>query len=196
MCLGGTDVTREWMQNGEMGASVRSTAGGFLPTAQAKSDSYRILWSGNCCKIPVSGNSCRTDPTAQSHRKLRMPMPMAAKKRDYSQYEKLLKALRQRLRGDVRSMSDVALHSDSESDLSHVPTHLADKGTESFLQEFALAMVESEEDTLAQIDAALERLESGQYGTCLNCEKPIPKARLNAIPYTAYCVNCASKLQS
>lgn len=121
---------------------------------------------------------------------------MAAKKRDYSDYKKVLVALRQRLRGDVRTMSDVALHGDDEGDLSHLPTHLADKGTESFLQEFALSMVENEEDTLAQIDAALERLETGQYGTCENCEKIIPKTRLNAIPYTAYCVNCASKLQS
>ncbi len=123
---------------------------------------------------------------------------MAAKKRDYSPYKPLLEALRDRLRGDVRTISDAALlsGSDAEGDLSHVPTHLADKGTEAYLQEFDLSMVENEEDTLALIDAALERLQTGQYGTCQNCEKPIPKARLNAIPYTAYCVHCATKLQS
>jgi hypothetical protein len=70
---------------------------------------------------------------------------MAAKKRDYSPYKKLLEALRDRLRGDVRTISDAALlsGSDAEGDVSHVPTHLADKGTEAYLQEFDLSMVEN-----------------------------------------------------
>jgi RNA polymerase-binding transcription factor DksA len=55
--------------------------------------------------------------------------------------------------------------------------------------------MESEEETLEQIEAALERIEDGVYGLCLECESRIPKARLNAIPYTPHCVKCASKLE-
>ncbi|QEG42790.1 TraR/DksA family transcriptional regulator [Roseimaritima ulvae] len=120
----------------------------------------------------------------------------ARKPRDYQPFENILRALRQRLRGDVQAMSDAALHGDTDGDLSHVPIHMADKGTDAFDQEFTLSLVENEEETLQQIDAALERLSSGQYGNCLSCGKPIPMQRLNAIPYTAHCVHCATKLQS
>lgn len=51
-----------------------------------------------------------------------------------------------------------------------------------------LASFESRE--LAAIDAALERNEKGQFGICEGCAKPIPTARLKAIPYATYCVRC------
>lgn len=123
---------------------------------------------------------------------------MAEKKRDYEPFRRSLLALRARLRGDVQSMSEAAFRGggDDTSELSHTPTHLADKGSDAFEQEFTLSLVENEEETLEQIGAALERLRQGQYGTCADCGKSIPKARLEAIPYTAHCVNCASKLQS
>ena len=120
------------------------------------------------------------------------------KPRDYRPFDQMLRSLRQRLRGDVQTMSDAALHGsgDADGDLSHVPIHMADKGTDAFDQEFTLSLVENEEETLQQIDAALERLSNGQYGNCLDCGKLIPKQRLAAIPFTAHCVHCATKLQS
>lgn len=45
---------------------------------------------------------------------------------------------------------------------------------------------------LQQIDAALERIRNGKYGICLGCNKEIPQARLEALPYAFLCVNCAS----
>jgi DnaK suppressor protein len=50
----------------------------------------------------------------------------------------------------------------------------------------------SEEDTLEMIELALQRIEEGIYGQCQECEGTIPKTRLNALPYTAMCVKCAS----
>jgi DnaK suppressor protein len=76
-----------------------------------------------------------------------------------------------------------------------MPIHMADLGTDNFEQEFTLSLMENEETTLAHIDAALERIEEGAYGNCLECEARIPKTRLNAIPYTPHCVKCASKLE-
>jgi len=69
---------------------------------------------------------------------------------------------------------------------------MADLGSDNFEQEFALTLMESEGETLAQIETALERIEDGMYGTCEGCGGRIPKARLTAIPYTDVCVNCAS----
>lgn len=119
-------------------------------------------------------------------------------KQEMKVYKQLLVALRGRLRGDVNAMADAALNktrSEASGDLSSMPIHMADVGTDNFEQEFTLSLMESEEETLVQIEGALERIEDGVYGLCVECEGRIPKARLNAIPFTAHCVKCASKLQ-
>ena len=120
------------------------------------------------------------------------------KKAELNVYKERLLLLRSRLRGDVHAMADSALkqtRSESSGDLSFMPIHMADLGTDNFEQEFTLSLMENEETTLAQIDAALERIEEGAYGNCVECEARIPKTRLNAIPYTPHCVKCASKLE-
>ena len=120
------------------------------------------------------------------------------KKAEMKEYKDRLVLLRARLRGDVHAMADAALkktRSESSGDLSFMPIHMADLGTDNFEQEFTLSLMENDETTLGQIEAALERIEEGVYGTCVDCEARIPKTRLNAIPHTPYCVKCASKVE-
>ena len=66
-------------------------------------------------------------------------------------------------------------------------------GTSNFDQEITLSLLGSEKDALDQIEAAIERIEDGKYGRCETCGGRIPKPRLEAIPYAAQCVRCASK---
>ena len=116
-------------------------------------------------------------------------------KADMKAYRDRLIALRARLRGDVNNMAENALkkrRSESSGDLSSMPIHMADIGTDNFEQEFTLTLMESDEGTLASIEAALERVEDGTYGQCEECGARIPKARLTAIPYATMCVKCAS----
>lgn len=113
-------------------------------------------------------------------------------------YKDRLLALRARLRGDVHAMADAALNktrSEASGDLSFMPIHMADVGTDNYEQEFTLNLMQNEESTLEQIESALERIEAGTYGTCVECEGRVPKTRLNAIPHTPYCVKCASQLE-
>lgn len=120
------------------------------------------------------------------------------KKAEMKPFKELLLALRARLRGDVNAMADHALkktRSEASGDLSSMPIHMADVGSDNYEQEFTLSLMESEEDMLEQIEAALERIEEGDYGSCVECDRVIPKTRLKAIPYTSYCVKCASKLE-
>lgn len=118
------------------------------------------------------------------------------KKSEMKDYRDKLVLIRARLRGDVTAMADAALNKGgNQAGRSTVPLHMADLGSDNFEQEFTLSLMENEEDTLDQIEAALERIEDGVYGSCLECEGRIPKTRLNAIPYTAYCVKCAEKLE-
>jgi RNA polymerase-binding protein DksA len=119
------------------------------------------------------------------------------KKAELKKYKELLLSLRARLRGDVTTMADAALKKRSEAsgDLSTMPIHMADVGSDSYEQEFTLGLMENEEQVIEQIEAALERIEEGTYGICIDTGKRIPKARLNAIPYTPYCVEAASRLE-
>ena len=107
-----------------------------------------------------------------------------------------LLVLRARLRGDVNHMADSALHksrSEANGDLSSMPIHMADIGSDNFEQEFTLSLMENDGGTLTQIEASLERIEEGSYGQCEECGMKIPKSRLNAIPYATLCVRCAQQ---
>jgi DnaK suppressor protein len=56
--------------------------------------------------------------------------------------------------------------------------------------------MEAEGDTLDLIESALERIDGGKYGRCVQCDGAIPKARLNAIPYTPVCIKCAEEQEN
>jgi RNA polymerase-binding protein DksA len=95
--------------------------------------------------------------------------------------------------GDVSNMHDSALSESgavASGDLSTVPYHMADVGTDNFEHEFTLGLIENEEEELREIDAALERLEKGTFGLCERCKEPIPRSRLKIIPYAKLCIEC------
>lgn len=117
---------------------------------------------------------------------------------DVERFRKSLSALQKRLRGDLSQMTSEALRHDDagNSNLSNIPLHMADVGTENFDQEFTLGLIENEQETLDLVDAALARIDQGTFGTCTTCGGPIARPRLEAIPYTRYCIVCARKLES
>jgi DnaK suppressor protein len=109
-----------------------------------------------------------------------------------------LRGLRARLRGDLDQMTDEALGRDNvggTGNLSNVPLHMADLGTDNYDQEFTLGLIENEQSTLELINEALRRMEKGTYGLCAECDEPISKPRLQAIPYAKHCITCARKLE-
>ena len=108
--------------------------------------------------------------------------------------EQLLR-MSSRLRGDVFDLSEEACHRTGDGNLSNVPLHPADLGTDAFEQEITFALLESEGQTLAETAAALERIEQETFGQCEECQKDIPTARLEALPYTRYCIDCARTLE-
>ncbi|MDZ4781813.1 MAG: TraR/DksA family transcriptional regulator [Planctomycetia bacterium] len=120
------------------------------------------------------------------------------KKVEMKVYKDRLLTLRARMRGDVTQLADAALKKnrmEGNGETSAMPIHMADIGSDNFEQEFTLSLMENEEDTLDAIEAALERIEEGNYGVCEECATKIPKTRLNAIPYASHCVKCAEIAQ-
>ncbi len=92
----------------------------------------------------------------------------------------------------MTQMEDNALNKDHNQSTS-MPNHMAELGTGNFDQELTLNLLGSEKDALDQIEGALKRIEDGSYGQCEKCGLKIPKTRLDAIPYAARCVQCASE---
>jgi RNA polymerase-binding protein DksA len=111
-------------------------------------------------------------------------------------YRQMLLALRNRMRGDVSHLADEALGANgAKSGNSKAPVDLADVATDNFEQEFTLSLMKNQEEVLREIGEALERIRQGAFGRCEECQKPIAKARLQALPYTRHCVTCARKVQ-
>ena len=113
-------------------------------------------------------------------------------------YKERLIALRAQFRGDVNRMAGAVLEKtlmQANGDLSSMPIHMADIGTDNFEREFTLTLMENKDRTLEQIEGALELIEDGIYGVCEKCDARIPKTRLNAIPYTVLCVRCAARVE-
>jgi len=120
-------------------------------------------------------------------------------KTDLQTYQDQLNALRDRHNGDVSHLADEALRrtgSGATGNLSNMPIHMADLGTDNFEQEFTLSLMQTEEQLLGEIAAALDRIKQGSFGLCEECTGSIPKARLQAVPYARYCVECARKLET
>lgn len=104
-----------------------------------------------------------------------------------------LEALTLRVRGDADALFEqVQSGSGQSSNLSNVPMHLGDMGTDEFLQELNATLLDNEQYIVDEARAALRRLEAGTFGKCEGCGKTIAKARLDAMPYTRHCVRCAA----
>jgi DnaK suppressor protein len=82
---------------------------------------------------------------------------------------------------------------DSSGDLSGYSFHMADAGTDAMEREKAFLFASAEGRLLLEIDDALRRVYSGEYGTCETCGEPIARARLEAILHARQCVSCKSK---
>jgi RNA polymerase-binding protein DksA len=113
-------------------------------------------------------------------------------------FRELLLIKRRELLRNVTEIQDGALNKnrqDASGDLSMMPVHMADLGTDNYEQEFALDLMDSERKLLLEIDEALARIQDKTYGICMGTEARISTARLKAQPWTRYCIEYARELE-
>ncbi len=115
--------------------------------------------------------------------------------RELDFYRDLLLAKRRELVGDMGSMEAEALRSSSGSNLSNLPIHMADMGTDNYEQEFTLGLVEKDRVVLREINQALAKIQTGTFGICEGTEKAISKARLEVQPWAKYSIEYARMLE-
>ncbi len=111
-------------------------------------------------------------------------------RKELTAYKALLLEKRRHIVGMVSGLETEALRS-SGGNLSNMPIHMADVGTDVFEQDFTLGMAATERELIVEIDAALERIVARTYGVCQKTGKPIPKARLQAKPWAKYTIEAA-----
>jgi DnaK suppressor protein len=104
-------------------------------------------------------------------------------------YQRLLE-LRDQL---TRQMSGLA--KESAQEMAGYSLHMADSGTDNFDRDFALSLLSSDQDAVYEIEEALKRIERNTYGVCELTGKPIPRQRLEAIPWTRFTVQAQAQLE-
>ena len=116
-------------------------------------------------------------------------------KKHLDEFREILLQKRRTLMGDVNGMEEHSNNSQNGGNLSSMPTHMADIGTDNFEHEFTLGLIESEQSLLQEINRAMQRIEDGTYGICLGTGQRIPIARLRAKPWAKYTVKFAQMIE-
>ena len=111
-------------------------------------------------------------------------------KGEWQKYYRNLLELRERL---LNQMSGLA--KESAEEMASYSLHMADSGTDNFDRDFALSLLSSDQDAIYEIEEALKRIEKNIYGICELTGKPIPRARLDAIPWTRFTVEAQAQLE-
>ncbi len=114
--------------------------------------------------------------------------------RELEHFRHLLLQKRAELVGDMSSMEREALQH-ADTNLSSLPVHMADQGTDAYEQEFTLGLVEKDRLLLREINAALVKIQDGSYGICEGTGEPIGQPRLEAQPWAKYSIEHARKLE-
>jgi DnaK suppressor protein len=112
-------------------------------------------------------------------------------KKEVDVYKKRLIARRNEI---VRKLSE--FRNESKEVETDIAQDVADKAESSYTKEFLLSLSDAEREQLFEIDAALKRIERKEFGSCQMCQKEINKKRMNAIPWTPYCIECQEKSES
>ncbi len=170
-----------------------------------------IEWGTNGCRLKhcvefVTTTKKKTAKSPHGHSPARatattaaiLGRPVASKKDsepikvrpEWTKFYEHLVELREQLQ---RQMSGLA--KESAQELPSYSLHMADSGTDNFDRDFALSLLSSDQDAIYEIEEALKRIEKNTYGICELTGKPIPRTRLEAIPWTRFTVEAQAQLE-
>ena len=115
---------------------------------------------------------------------------MALDKKRLEQFKKRLEDRQQELRRMVSSRQQ-----DGRNQGEDVAQDIADKAASSYNKEFLFTQSTNERQMLGMVDSALARIREGSFGECISCGNEINAKRLEAVPWTRYCIECQEKLE-
>ena len=109
----------------------------------------------------------------------------APKKSPLERHQTALLQKRAELLDDLAKNREV-----SDGTVDEQAQDMVDRATSAYTREFAFSLSEADRKTLVLIEAALERMEKGTYGTCAHCAGPMQEKRLEAVPWARHCIDC------
>jgi DnaK suppressor protein len=188
-------------------SAKKSAARKMRPARKAAKPARKVPARRSASKkaAPVSAKAAKRLPKVSKFRKAITDSPSVLLGRNHrekrldpftrKQKEKLLQ-LRDAMVDSMAGVAQDTLRSRAEgSEASAFGMHQADAGSDAYDRDFALSLLSQEQDALYEIDQALRRIELGTYGKCEMSGKPIPHARLEAIPFARFTVECQSQLE-
>jgi len=118
-------------------------------------------------------------------------------KKQLEYFRKRLLDIKEEIRHDIQNMNSVneANTKDNSGDISGHAQHMADVATDMYDREFTLGLASNDRELLNKVESALKRIEEGTFGICLKTKKPIPLARLKAIPYAEFCLEAQEEME-
>ncbi len=116
--------------------------------------------------------------------------PVSRVKPEWQKYYQNLLDLHERLRNQMSGLAK-----ESQAEMENYSLHMGDSGTDNFDRDFALSLLSSDQDAIYEIEEALKRIEKGTFGVCELTNAKIPKARLDAIPWTRFTVEAQAQLE-
>ena len=119
-------------------------------------------------------------------------------KKELNEYKEKLFNLKDDVLNQIRDISKDTLmktQKDISGDISGYSLHMADVATDNYERDFNIGIVSNEKKMVVEIEEALKRIEDKTYGICEECDKPILKDRLEAIPYAKFCKKCKENLE-
>lgn len=120
-------------------------------------------------------------------------------KKELDKYKEKLLKLKEEVMQNYKSISEEVLLKSPQEGAGEISTHtfhLADMANDTFERDLSLNIASSESQILREIEHALKKIEQGNFGICEMCQKPIPKRRLNALPFVRLCRRCQEKSES
>jgi RNA polymerase-binding transcription factor DksA len=166
-------------------------------------------------KAPASFVPVKVAPVKFGAKKLSAPAPVKASKSEarpvegdittlnpkkktefLDQQKQRLLELRDHILDQMQGVAQDSLRSRAEgSEGSAFGMHQADAGSDAYEKDFALSLLSQEQDALYEIEEALKRIEGGTYGICEMSNEPIPRVRLEAIPFARFTVDCQTQFE-
>lgn len=145
-------------------------------------------------KAPPSQHGVWKAPGAEGETEFKIDPKAKLPKKDLDKYREILLRKRAELLGDISTIEDEALRTNSGS-LSTLPQHMAEQGSDTYDQHLSLDLAQVDRNLLREIDDALERIREGTYGICMKTGKRISAERLAELPWARYSIEAARELE-
>lgn len=192
--LGEIEVLRTQIQKGNstVSAKIGSASKAIVrkPAAPAAAPAATHTARPKPTHITSAASILGRPPASQGKDGASSWTPIAKIKGDWQKYYQNLLELHARLRDQMSGLAK-----ESQSEMESYSLHMGDSGTDNFDRDFALSLLSSDQDALYEIEEALKRIEKSTYGVCELTAKPIPRARLDAIPWARYTVEAQTQLE-